>query len=59
MRRSHRSAKAVLREIIKAKRQRRRALASLPLEEKLRLVLRMQKIAKEMATIGRTLRRRP
>ena len=57
MKRSGRSAKAVLREIIKAKRQRRRALASLPLEEKLRLVSRMQKIAKEMATIGRTLRK--
>ena len=57
MRRSHRSAKAVLREIVKAKRKRRRELASLPLEEKLRLVSQMQKIAKEMAAIGRSLRK--
>jgi len=44
--------------LFRAKRERRRELAALPFEEKLRIVSEMQKLAKEIASVRGKMKRR-
>jgi len=45
--------------IFRHKRERRRALASLPIEEKIRILVRLQEIAGEISWAARGIKRQP
>ena len=51
------SAKKIAKRIFRAKERRRRELARLPLERKMQIMGNLQKIAREMSTIGKHLRK--
>jgi hypothetical protein len=51
------SVEKVLRRLLRAKRARRRDLAKLPMEKKLEIVSQLQRFAREISTIGKTLRK--
>jgi hypothetical protein len=49
----NKAAEEIASHLFRAKERRRRALAKLPMEKKVEIVSRMQKIAKEIRTIAR------
>jgi hypothetical protein len=54
---SDRALQKVARRLFRAKQERRRELAALPFEEKIRIVSDMQALAKEIAGMRRRLKR--